>query len=267
MIYYILFFIDYLIIYILSIFKKIINKGSNVDNLYVSLTTIPSRSNNLLFTINSILNQTIIPKKIFITISKNNIREKNLKYNIHNKIKNHPLIQIIEIEEDNGPINKLYGGIINCKNNDDIFVTVDDDSIYHRFMLENLYNSMIKYKHKAIGTIGRINYNQKIFGYSSFTDIKVKMLEGYGGVGYRKNFFTLRDIDTKELQKEVIFNDDIYISYILKNKNIDLILVPSQVKEPLSYTLFTRNTNPLWIQNEDNKLFNKCLQTLQLNNI
>lgn len=265
MLYYILFFIDYLIIYILSIFKKIIIKNNtNIGNFYVSLTTIPSRSKNLLFTINSILNQTIIPAKIFITISKNNIREKNLKYDIHNKIKNHSRIQIIEIEEDNGPINKLYGGIINCKNDDDIFVTIDDDSIYHRYMLENLYNSMVKYKNKAVGTIGRINYNQKIFGYSSLKDIKVKMLEGYGGVGYRKKFFTLQDIDTKGLQKEIIFNDDIYISYILKNKNIDLVLVSSQIKEPLSYTIFTRNTNPLWIQNEDNKLFNKCLHKLKL---
>ena len=228
------------------------------------MTTIPSRSKNITFTINSILKQTISPNKIFITISKKSLREQNINYEIPSNILNHPLIEIIISDKDNGPINKLYGGILKCQNKDDIIITVDDDSIYNRYMLENIYNYSKTNTKKAIGTIGRIEYKKKIFGYDYDIPCKVKLLEGYGGVGYRKEFFNINDINTDKLSKEIIFNDDIYISYILQKKNIELLLVPSKIKEPITYTIFTEKTNPLWKQNENNGLFDKCLKTLKL---
>ena len=265
MIYYLIFFYDFFIIYITSILGilKNVNKKKG-SNIYVSLTTIPTRSKNIIFTINSILNQTIVPKKIFITISEKNIREKNIDYEIPKIIKNNSLIEIIQIEKDNGPINKLYGGLSKCQN-EDIIITVDDDSIYNRYMIENLYNYSQKYKNQVIGTIGRIEYKKKIFGYHFNIPCKVKLLEGYSGVAYRKKFLNIEDIKTEKLTKEVIFNDDIYISYLLKNKNIELIMVPSKIKEPVTYTIFTEKTNPLWKQNENNGLFDKCIKTLKLN--
>ena len=47
-------------------------------NIYISLTTISSRSKNILYTINSILNQTVLPFKIYITICNTPLREKKL---------------------------------------------------------------------------------------------------------------------------------------------------------------------------------------------
>ena len=267
MIYYLLFLYDFIIIYIKSILHSTINYGINKkeNNIYVSLTTIPSRSKDIIFTINSILNQTIIPNKIFITISKNNIREKYINYKIPDEIKKNPLVEIIEIEKDNGPITKLYGGLLKCNHENDIIITVDDDSIYNRYMIENILNYSKKYQNQVIGTIGRIDYKKKIFGYDFIKPFKVRLLEGYGGVGYRKKFFDIKDIDTNNLPKEVIFNDDIYLSYLLKNKDIELIIVPSKIKEPVTYTFFTEKTNPLWNENENNGLYDKCIKTLKIN--
>ena len=261
---YFIFIYDYIIIYIMSFMRLLIKNRNTKNNIYISLTTIPSRSKNILYTVNSILNQKINPQKIFITISTKNLREENINYQLPDVINNHPLIEIITSEKDNGPINKLYGGILKCKNDNDIIITVDDDSIYNRNMIKNIYEQSKIYKEQVIGTIGRIKYNKKIFGYNQKIPCKVKLLEGYGGVGYRKKFFNIQDINTSGLEKEVIFNDDIHISYILKNKGIDLIMVPSEIKEPITYTIFTEKTNPLWKQNENNGLFNRCIKTLKL---
>lgn len=261
---YLILIYDYIIIYLISTFNFLIKNKNKKNNIYVSLTTIPSRSKNIIYTINSILNQTVNPQKIFITISEKNLREENINYQLPDIIKNHPLIEIITSEKDNGPINKLYGGILKCKHEDDIIITVDDDSIYNRNMIQNIYDQSKIYKEQVIGTIGRIEYNQKIFGYNNSIPCKVKLLEGYGGVGYRKKFFDIKDINTNGLKKEIIFNDDIHISYILKNKGIQLFMIPSKIKEPITYTIFTEKTNPLWKQNENSGLFNKCIKTLKL---
>jgi hypothetical protein len=264
MIFYIIFLYDFLVVYFYSMVGKLIKNTHKNNNVFISLTTIPSRSKNIIFSLNSILNQTIIPQKIFITISKKNLREQQIDYQIPEIIKKYPLIEIIIIDKDNGPINKLYGGISKCEYNDDIIITVDDDSIYNRYMIENIYKYSQKYKNQVIGTIGRIDYNTKIFGYYTRKPIEVKLLEGYGAIGYRKKFLSLQDINTDNLSKEIIFNDDIYISYLLKKKNIKSIMIPSNIKEPITYTIFTEKTNPLWKQNENNGLFKKCLQTLKL---
>ena len=262
---YIIYIYDFIIIYIMSLFGIIYNPNPNTNtNIYISFTTIPSRSKNIIFTINSILKQTIIPNKIFITISKNNFREQNINYEIPEAIQNHKLIEIIILEKDNGPINKLYGGLLNCNEDEDIIITVDDDSIYNRYMIETIYNYSKTNNTNVIGTIGRINYESKIFGYNYDKPINVKLLEGYGGIGYRKKFLNLEDINTNGLNEEIILNDDIYISYILSKKNIELIMIPSKIKEPITHSIFTEKTNPLWKCNE-NGVFNKCLKTLKLN--
>ena len=101
-------------------------------NFCVSLTTLPSRIDNIDETIKSIENQTLLPNKIFL----------NLPY----KFKRFPEYQFtdkqllkfrnnkIEISrcEDFGPGTKLMGSINKIKNNYDCVILIDDDHIYHK---------------------------------------------------------------------------------------------------------------------------------------
>lgn len=260
------FLCSFIYVYIYSYFGYIINYNTAKINqdIYVSLTTIPSRSNTLLYTINSILNQTVLPGKIYITICKSPLREKNIKYKIPKIVYQHSIIEVITKDKDNGPIDKLYGGLLRCKKPNDIIITIDDDSIYHNKMIQKILYWSNLFPECCIGSIGRQKYDRKLFGYNFEKHQKVIMLEGYGGVGYKKKFFNLDDINTEKLSKEIKFNDDIYISYLLKKKKIPLILINNGIKEPLTYSLFTKNTNPLWMTNEGKGYYQKCIDILNI---
>ena len=45
-----------------------------------------------------------------------------------------------------------------------------------------------------------------------------------------------------------------------------VITLPSKIKEPVTYTFFTEKTNPLWKENENNGLYDKCIETLKIKN-
>ncbi len=126
-------------------------------NFCVSLTTLPSRIDNIDETIKSIENQTLLPNKIFL----------NLPY----KFKRFPEYQFtdkqllkfrnnkIEISrcEDFGPGTKLMGSINKIKNNYDCVILIDDDHIYHKRALEILIENF---------KIEKVNYSyylNKIF--------------------------------------------------------------------------------------------------------
>ncbi len=118
-------------------------------NFCVSLTTLPSRIDNIEKTISSIKNQSIKPNKIFINLPYNFKRFKN--YNFSNeqieRLNNYNL----EISrcEDFGPATKLMGSIDKIKNDYDFVILLDDDHIYHNLsfeiMLKNFKKKQINY--------------------------------------------------------------------------------------------------------------------------
>ena len=103
--------------------------------IYVSLSTIPPRINELSKSIDSLLNQTIKPDKIFINIPKKFRRFKE-------EIKDHQIpnfSSIVEVTscDDYGPGTKLLGSIDKL-NKDSLVILADDDQIYEDFMIEKL---------------------------------------------------------------------------------------------------------------------------------
>jgi len=103
--------------------------------LYVTLTTVPERlrSNHFQLVIQNLLRQA--PDKIVLNVPHTYLRTGE-KYVIPDWVANTPGITIHRCE-DMGPITKLLGGLKTIPDNA-LVVVVDDDQIYHDFVLRDL---------------------------------------------------------------------------------------------------------------------------------
>ena len=105
--------------------------------IYVSLTTIPGRLKNLYKSVESLLNQSRKPDKIFINIP---TKYKRFKEVIDGKQVPKFDEKIVEITrcEDCGPGTKLLGSLSKLKNNS-LVILADDDNTYEDYMIEKFF--------------------------------------------------------------------------------------------------------------------------------
>ena len=105
--------------------------------IYVSLTTIPNRLKNLSKSIDSLLNQTHKPDKIFINIP---FKYKRFKETIEKEQIPKFSSKTVEILrcEDYGPGTKLLGSLEKFKKNS-LIILADDDHIYEDYMKKKFY--------------------------------------------------------------------------------------------------------------------------------
>ncbi len=159
----------------------------------VSLTTLPSRIDNIEKTLESINGQSLGPNKIFINLPYEFKRFPNytFKDNQIEKLKGNN----IEITRCNdfGPSTKLLGSLDKIKNFD-LVIILDDDHIYHNKMFEIFINEFKKTNRNYS------YYTQKIFS--------LNMGQGADGIL----------IKTKSLSKIKMF----YEIFVKKNKNLFL---------------------------------------------
>ena len=182
--------------------------------IYVSLSTIPSRIKSLKKSVESLLNQSLKPDKIFINIP--------LKYERFSEVIREDQIpqfnsKIIEITrcEDCGPGTKLLGSLNKIKKNS-LIVLADDDNIYEDYMIEkfNYFYSLAPQNSYSfyVHPLGNFGIGQGADGFAINTD----HLEG------------VKDFYNKVIKnyKELFLYDDLWISYFLyfykKNKILSL---------------------------------------------
>jgi hypothetical protein len=194
-----------------------------------SLTTIPSKFDNLHYTIDSLLAQSIAPEKIIINISKMyNFRMKNLQImpeKIHKFRQKYAGRNVIInfVEKDYGPGTKLLG-LLNSDllagfdKSDTFVVLVDDDLIYREYMLTDFdYNKQV-HKLCVVASYYAYEYNNiKIGQGADGFFIQLDTLDKF------LNYYNL--IKNDELIK---YHDDFYISYYfyLLGKDIRFISPP-----------------------------------------
>jgi hypothetical protein len=182
--------------------------------IYVSISTIPQRLKNLDESIESLLNQTRKPDKIFINIPYKYKRfNKTIDDNQIPKFDN----SIVEITrcEDCGPGTKLLGSLNKLKKNS-LLILADDDHIYKDYMIEKFFYFYSKAPDNAysfyVYPIKNFPVGQGADGFA----INTNHLTGI------KNFYDKVARDYKEL----FLNDDLWISYFLyffkKNKILSL---------------------------------------------
>jgi hypothetical protein len=201
-------------------------------NYIISLSTIPSKFDKLYMTIDSIINQTVLPKKIIINIPKkysfrmnnseipidkiNNFMDKYSKYNVFINI----------INDDFGPGTKLLG-LLNSNYITDIdinsyIILIDDDVIYKQQAIEH-FDNYIKSNDNVddnvdVGSFHVYKYNDLEIGQGvDCFFIKVNSLNKF------LQFYNI--IKEKDY---INYHDDFYISYYFKliNKKIHKITKP-----------------------------------------
>ena len=182
--------------------------------IYVTLTTIPQRIKSIKKSIDSLINQTQKPDKIFI-----NIPTKYKRFS--ETIQDHQIpkfssdaVEIIRCD-DFGPGTKLLGSLEKLSKNS-LVILADDDNIYENYMIEKFYyyyslspnNAYSFYVHP----LGNFGIGQGADGFA----INTNCLDGI------KKFY---DFVVKDY-KELFLYDDLWISYFLyyfkKNKILSL---------------------------------------------
>jgi len=119
---------------------------------------------------------------------------------------------------DFGPITKLYPTLLRETDPDTIIITADDDLYYMDGLIPAHLEGMKKYPGCALGFAGmdEIGGCHRRFITSLPQDVRVKMLEGYKTISYKRSFF---DTDFEEFAF-CQWNDDVAISAYLGYKNI-----------------------------------------------
>ena len=144
-------------IYIGSSEINILLKKVNLKdyNVYVCLTTIPSRASNeiLVQNINNFIKtQTYDFTNLLITIPKKYKRFKeNINDKVKKKLKSINKVKIIESDKDYGPASKYLGPLMNnyIKDND-LLIVIDDARIYNKNLVKHLvtaYRSFNQYEY------------------------------------------------------------------------------------------------------------------------
>ena len=162
-------------------------------NFCVSLTTLPTRIDNINETIISIKNQTQKPDKIFLNLPHTFRRFPKIKFTdiqIQNLYK-------FDIEitrcNDYGPGTKLLGSLDKIINEYDCVILLDDDHIYHKevieIFIENFKKERINYSY-FINKVFNIKYGQGADGILFNTKLLSDVYKFYEkNVHKNKNLF------------------------------------------------------------------------------
>lgn len=226
--------------YFMNKYNNINMQELNQNNVFITLTTTPSRlySDDIINVLNSLILQTIRPKKIFLIICDNYIRNfsitqsKIIETTRINYIKdNMPLIEIIKTK-DYGPATKLLGLLEhNQKNNflieTDQIIVVDDDMIYSN----NLVMSHVKCYQLYNCDICAVNEKSMIKNWTPYTfnNYDIFYEDNYIGFLYGWLSFSITFRATQNLMNfyinliekypDVIYDDDlIFTLYMYQNK-------------------------------------------------
>nr|QBK88172.1 MAG: glycosyltransferase [Marseillevirus LCMAC202] len=159
----------------------------------------------------------------------------------------HQYCQLIVLDEDYGPLNKLVGPLQKENAPETRIITFDDDIIYPDNLVKYLHEEIIKRPKAAIGTAGiRIgsfpsylsyvtNYDNAPRRWFNFEPVdngsKVDILIGYAGNMYKREYFPtahkLEELTRHALEDDNIYkNDDILISSWLSKQGIDRYVYP-----------------------------------------
>lgn len=203
-------------------------------NVYVSLTTIPSRFNNVYKTIDSIVNQTHKVTQIFLNIPPSYVRfpdqsisDEDIK-NLSDRYSE--ILTINRIEKDYGPGSKIMGIPTHVIEEDAFVILVDDDVSYSNHMVETHVTEYLKDKeiHSTV---------KKVYG-TEFVDIygKFNMIQVVGSMGIPTR--SLKQLAAYHLFvsnfEPLFFVDDLWITYYFVKKGYEIKKI--EIPENLTYT-------------------------------
>ena len=213
-------------------------KSRNIKNeipVIVSLTTVPSRINIVHLTIRSILVQKAKPKKIHLWV------HKDLKTIIPPQLKKLEG-EVFEIcySQIDCPHLKL---IEELKQNVNIpIVTIDDDHVYSRRLLKELYNTHLNHPKYIISTISRLikfDGNNTPLPYQEWPYINKASYEnrfllplGVYGVLYPPNSFNREVINIDLIESLAPKADDLWFKALSIINGTHVRIIDKEIRKP-----------------------------------
>lgn len=245
-------------------------------------TTLPNRYDTLFNTLQCLKNQTHPLDAIYVTIPKI-AKRLGIPYpKIPKKMKE--IATFVHIDEDYGPICKLYGALMHEKDPNTLIISIDDDCVYPTNLVHSLVDYHHKYPNAAICASGALLGSNLCISYSTNTiplnnynsligfDVPdqgrcIDVLFGYSGVLYKRSFFPPAKYVYNKLLKytvldnSVFCNDDILISGYLKQNDIKMMIF----KQIPSITYFADKDETALSFNfmKTLKRFNQCIDVLR----
>ena len=248
-----------------AISKAFPNIAEYFKPIIISLTSYPARINTVHLVIESILNQTIKADKVILWLAEEQFpnKEKDLPQQLLNLI---PQGLIIDWYHDIKSYKKLIPTL--KKYPDNIIVTADDDIIYSKNWLKNLYGSYkkhpkdiqahrvtkFKYKHGKFTTIvgGKDYYKGASY---------LNKLTGVGGVLYPPNCFYKDILNEDLIMKLAPTNDDQWF-WLQAALNGTKVRVVNKAITKINYIPNTQETALCKINDNGEKLFWKDFDRL-----
>lgn len=240
-----------------------VNSVSRSPRILVSMTTYPARINTVAAAIESIMNQTVKADKIILWLAKENfpdgiskLPERLLQLQLRG-------LEIKWTDCDYKSFKKIIPALQEFP--DDLIITVDDDLIYDKFMIELLYESYKKYPnaisamrvHRVMfDTSGNIlPYSEWVKEDSSFTGVDRIDLMATTGAGtlFPPRILPDETLNWNKIQELCPYADDIWLKMMAVMNDINTVLV--RENRPLVYiansqeeTLWNINCNENDIQ-------------------
>jgi hypothetical protein len=228
--------------------------------IVVSLSTLPSRIDNIDAVIRSINDNTMRPDAIYVNVPTYSKREQR-DYHIPPKLHAIDNVIVNRIDTDYGPVTKLYPTLENEIDPETIIICIDDDHQYDSDLINNLVERSNTYPDSAICLSGWNYVNLGAFALPLRFHVnnvvqKVKVLQCYNGVLYRRKFFD-DSFDGYIRLKECFTVDDILISKYLNDNDVDILSIPYNFKhKSLTYE---QDVSPLCLFNLKNNSWIKCI--------
>ena len=219
----------------------------------VSLTSYPTRYKKLPLVLDSLLNQTVKPSKIVLTLTQPDADK--LTPEIKKYIESGS-VELLIAKEDIKPHKKYFYAM--QKYQDYAIITVDDDFIYSNTMVSSLLNGYWKHPNCVIARRvhkktkypnGKLKpYNQWVYECKSVMNTPSSELFATGGAGalYPPNILNITEKNLP-LIKEVLNADDVFLNHIEMSKNIKIVYVQDKkdtmIKDEVTQSMALYKTN------------------------
>jgi hypothetical protein len=203
-----------------------------MQNIIITLTTVPNRllePKDYMGTrlgLKTLLEQSYKPYKVHFNIPnfyKVNNEPITIPEWLEDYQKTYPHLEIYRTE-DHGSITKILPTLERVDDPEAIIITADDDLYYMDGLIEEHLKGREKYPDAAIGFAGISSLDGSChFCTTLQKDTRVKILEGYKTVSYKRKFF-----DLEELKKDFVgksWRDDEILSAYMGYKNIPKIVL------------------------------------------
>jgi len=218
------------------------------------MTTSPTRIHLLKPVLKRLMEQTIPPDKIVLNLPYV-FQRTGESYDIPDYLYE-PWLHIHRCE-DIGPATKILPTRELVKDPETIIISVDDDILYKKNMIE----TFLKYAHLpyvlsggSSGIYKKIKIGNEIIGLS-------QLVEGHSGVCYRKKY--LDKIKLPLGLKDCFTSDDFTISNQLGKYKIEILKIPNTIEKILKSGL---QTDALHLSKDNNERYKNCACYLKKRN-